>query len=233
MAAQAGGATRIELCSNLLEGGTTPSSGLLGMVRQQLHIPIHVLVRPRGGDFCYDQLELEVMRRDISAAKALGADGIVLGLLRPDGSIDSGAARELIELARPLKITWHRAFDMATDPLSALEEVIALGADILLTSGQQPTALAGKELITKLHRQSAGRINLMPGGGVNADNLLELALSTGCRQFHSSARRQYPGRMQFQRVGLHMGGWKQGEFCYSRVDESKVRRMVEQLAALP
>ncbi len=232
IAAEKGGASRIELCGNLMEGGTTPSSGLLGLVRDRLRIPIHVMIRPRGGDFCYHDLEIEVMRRDIQMAKALGAEGIVLGLLRPEGSIDQLPAQELIALARPLKITWHRAFDMTVDPFAALEDLISLGVDILLTSGQQKAAVLGKDLIAKLHRQSVGRISLMPGGGVNADNILDLALTTGCRQFHSSARQQFPGRMQFRRSGLHMGGWEQDEFGYWQVAQPRVRRMADRLAAL-
>lgn len=231
VAAEAGGAQRIELCANLLEGGTTPSGGVLSLCREAISIGLHVLIRPRGGDFCYDETELEVMRRDITFAKQNGVEGVVLGMLRPDGTIDCDGMRDLIALARPLRVTFHRAFDMTHDPLAALEDVISLGADYLLTSGQQATAFAGRDLIAKLVRQAADRIAIMPGAGVNEENILELARVTGAREFHSSGRRPLPSRMIFRRSQVTMGAWSEAEFSYSFVDEQRVKRMVAQLAA--
>lgn len=232
IAAAAGGAQRIELCANLLEGGTTPSSGLLTACRQATSIDLHVLIRPRGGDFCYDETELDVIRRDIAFAKQHGAEGVVLGMLRRDGTVDCDRMRELIALARPLRVTFHRAFDMANNPFTALEDVIALGADYLLTSGQQATAFAGRELIRRLVQQAAGRIAIMPGAGVNEANIQELATITGAREFHSSGRRQLPSRMLFRRSQVTMGAWQAGEFSYAFVDEQRVRQMIAQLSAL-
>lgn len=232
VAAQAGGASRVELCANLLEGGTTPSHGLLALCREAISIDLHVLIRPRGGDFCYDELELEVMRRDILSAKQIGADGVVLGLLRPDGSVDKRGMQELLVLARPLRVTFHRAFDMASDPLAALEDVISLEADYLLTSGQQATASAGQELIAKLVRQAADRIAIMPGAGVTEENIRELAAATGASDFHSSGRRQLPSRMLFRQNQVTMGAWQSSEFSYAFVDEQRVRRMRAELSAL-
>ncbi len=232
IAAAAGGAQRVELCANLLEGGTTPSSGLLTACRQAISIDLHVLIRPRGGDFCYDEAELDVMRHDIVYAKQHGVEGVVLGMLRPDGTVDCHGMRELIALARPLRVTFHRAFDMASNPTAALEDVVSLGADYLLTSGQQVTAFAGRELIRELVQQAAGRIAIMPGAGVNEENILELAAVTGAREFHSSGRRQLPSRMLFQRNQVTMGAWQAGEFSYAFVDEQRVRRMITLLSTV-
>lgn len=229
LAAEAGGATRVELCANLLEGGITPSAGMISLVRREASISLHVLIRPRGGDFCYCELEQEVMRRDIQIAKQLGVDGVVLGLLKPDGSVDLDGTRRLLEFARPLKVTFHRAFDLALNPYQALRDIISLGADYLLTSGQQPSAYAGKELIAQLVRQADGQIVIMPGGGVNEANIQELARVTGAKEFHSSARSQFPSRMQFQRKDLFMGAWQNGEHAYSIVDQSRVGKMLQAL----
>lgn len=229
LAAQAGGAARVELCANLLEGGTTPSAGTISLVRQQINLGLHVLIRPRSGDFCYSQLERETMRRDILTAKQLGADGAVFGLLLPDGSVDRAGTAALIDLARPMKVTFHRAFDLTRDPGQALEEIIALGADYLLTSGQQQSAMAGSDLLADLIRQAGDRIVIMPGGGVNAENIRQLARLTGAVEFHSSGRRPMPSRMQFRRENVFMGAWQQSEFVNSFVDEQKVRRMLSAL----
>src|SRR5438445_9519302 len=136
MAAEAGGAERVELCDNLMEGGTTPSAGAVAAARKKLEIKFHVIIRPRGGDFCYSDVEFEVMKRDVEFAKQLGADGIVIGILLPDGAIDVTRTRELIDIARPMSVTFHRAFDMTRDAFAALETLIDLGIDRILTSGQ-------------------------------------------------------------------------------------------------
>lgn len=193
MAAQAGGADRIELCSALSEGGLTPSLGLLQAVRQHLSIPIHVMIRPRGGDFCYSDGEFGAMQRDTELAKGARADGVVFGLLRAEGSIDRERTQALLEAARPLSVTFHRAFDLTSHPFEALETLIELGVDRLLTSGQAATAYQGLGLITKLVTQAAGRIEIMPGGGVEA-YMGEIIKASGVSEVHCSARSPVPNR---------------------------------------
>jgi copper homeostasis protein len=143
IAAQKGGAQRVELCDNLIEGGTTPSAGMIAMTREYRSIGLQVIIRPRGGDFCYSEIELDAMKYDIHHCKTLGVDGVVFGLLKSDGNIDYERTRELIEIARPMNVTFHRAFDMCKDPYQALEELIELGVDRILTSGQEPTVFEG------------------------------------------------------------------------------------------
>jgi copper homeostasis protein len=186
VAAAKGGAERVELCSALSEGGITPSSGLIGAVRQAVGIQVFVIVRPRGGDFVYSEAELQVMRRDISAAKAQGVDGVVLGVLRKDLTVDRQRTRELVELGRPMHITFHRAFDLCKDPAGALEDVIACGVDRLLTAGGPADAMKGLHTIANLQHQGGDRIRIMAGGGVRIGNVRSIALRTGVREVHSS-----------------------------------------------
>lgn len=226
LAAQKGGASRVELCDNLLVGGTTPSYGMIKQVRQAVTIGLHVLIRPRGGDFCYSDAELHVMLEDIAVAKELGADGVVIGVLRTDGHVDTEMAQRLIAAASPMRVTWHRAFDLAKAPDQALEDIIALGCDYLLTSGQQQNAFAGKDLIANLVRQAAGRIVIMPGGGVHESNIGELRQVTGAREFHSSGRQVLPSPMQWRRPHLYMGAWQQSEYELAVVDSKRVVAML-------
>jgi copper homeostasis protein len=188
-AAQAGGAQRIELCQNLEQGGITPSYGLIRAVRAELRLPVFVLIRPRPGDFCYDAAELAIMRHDIGLCRELGCAGVVLGVLDAQGRVDMAACRSLMEAAGPLPVTFHRAFDECPDQARALEDVIALGCQRLLTSGGQPTAEAGLPQLAALVRQAAGRISIMPGAGISAANLRAIAAGSGAREFHGSARR--------------------------------------------
>lgn len=226
--AEAGGATRIELCSSLSEGGLTPSAGLIDITKKNLHIPVHVLIRPRRGDFLYSQQELRVMEQDILQAKALGADGIVLGVLQADGQVDLLRTAELIALAAPLSITFHRAFDMTPDPFRALEDVIQLKADRLLTSGQQQTALAGVDLIAALIRQGRDRISIMPGGGINEANIQALLLKSGATAFHTSARSKVVSNMQFKHHGLAMGACQPlTEYENMVADAALISRMLQ------
>ncbi|WP_224996292.1 copper homeostasis protein CutC [Cesiribacter sp. SM1] len=207
--AQAGGATRVELCAGLSEGGLTPSAGLIEITSKSIHIPVHVLIRPRRGDFLYSAHEFDVMKRDIKTAKALGVAGIVLGVLKPDGQVDVVRTAELIAIAAPLSITFHRAFDMTPDPFKALEDVIGLKADRLLTSGQQPSALAGASLLAKLVQRAANRLIVMPGGGISAENIQELLISTGATAYHASARSRTSSQMHFRNHGLAMAATQQ------------------------
>jgi copper homeostasis protein len=172
--AQRAGANRIELCGGMFEGGTTPSAGLIRMATQSIKIPIYVMIRPRGGDFCYSETEFEVMKTDILLAKNLGTNGLVFGILNPDGTVDSGRNKELIELAKPLGVTFHRAFDVSREPFEALESIIECGFERILTSGQKNTAIEGKGLLAELVKKANHRIEIMAGSGVNAQNAVEL-----------------------------------------------------------
>jgi copper homeostasis protein len=206
LAAQQGGAGRIELCSDLIEGGLTPSCGMLRTVRASVDLKIMVMVRPRGGDFCYSDAEFRVMQQDIAAAKDAGADGVVLGLLLPDGTIDSERTQHLLSLARPLPVTFHRAFDMTRDPYAALERLIELGIDRVLTSGQEPTVWEGVDLIAELVRRARGRIIVMPGGGITARNVGRVVAATAVTEVHFGCATPVEGRMAFRNPRVFMGG---------------------------
>jgi copper homeostasis protein len=205
-AAEQGGANRVELCSDLLEGGLTPSHGTMKVARERLRIKIMAMVRPRGGDFCYSDTEFAVMREDLLALKSLGADGIVLGLLRPDGTIDRDRTAELIALARPLPVTFHRAFDMTREPFEALDTLLSLGVDRILTSGQEPSVIEGLELITELVRRVAGRTIIMPGGGITARNVARVAAESGVSELHFASLEPREGRMLYRNPRVFMGG---------------------------
>lgn len=203
--AQAGGAGRIELCGGLGEGGTTPSAGLIEIVRKHIEIPIYVMIRPRGGDFVYDFFEEEIMRKDIDLAKNLGADGVVLGILTADGQVDVARTKALVEYAAPMKVTFHRAFDLTPEPVKALKDVIATGAERILTSGQKPSAIQATELLAKLAAEAKGAIEIMAGGGVNHNNAAELA-ATGVHALHLTAKAFRPGRQKYFPEGISMAG---------------------------
>ena len=192
LAAQAGGAHRIELCQNLEQGGITPSYGLLRQVLAQVSLPVFGLIRPRPGGFVYSADELAIMKDDIAACRELGCAGVVLGALDAASRVDLAACRELIGAAGNMEITFHRAFDACPDQTQALEDVIALGCQRVLTSGGQATAEAGQAQLAALVTQAAGRIRIMPGAGVSAGNVRALATSTGAREFHASAKRTVP-----------------------------------------
>ncbi len=196
MAAEAG-ASRLELCENPAEGGTTPSYGTLKTVREKISIPVFPIIRPRGGDFLYGDEEFEVMKKDILLCKQLGFEGAVIGLLNSDGTVDKKRTTTLVELAYPLEITFHRAFDRAINPLQALEDIITCGCQRILTSGQTPSAYNGKKLIKQLIEQADERIIIMPGSGVRSNNIAALAAYTGATELHSSARKILASKMQF------------------------------------
>jgi copper homeostasis protein len=204
--AQSAGADRVELCGNLIEGGTTPSHGTIISARNNLTIGLHVIIRPRGGDFLYSDLEYDIMRRDIEMCGENGVDGIVLGILRPEGIIDIERTAKLIEFAHPMSSTFHRAFDMCTDPRQRLEDVIATGAQRILTSGQKETAFKGTKLISELVAKSGNRIIIMPGSGINESNILTIASVTGATEFHLTGRKVIESEMIFRRSGISMGG---------------------------
>ncbi len=205
-AAQAAGADRVELCGDLLEGGTTPSRGMIRQARTITGIGLHVIIRPRGGDFLFDDDEFAVMQADIDTAKAEGADGVVIGLLLVDGKIDATRTRMLIAQAQPLSVTFHRAFDMTPDPFEALETLVGLGVDRVLTSGQEATALEGLPLIADLVSRAADRIVVMPGGGITARNVDRIVATAKPREIHFAALEPAAGGMRFRRHHVFMGG---------------------------
>ena len=205
IAAQEGGADRVELCSGIPEGGTTPSFGMIRKARASIDIALNVIIRPRGGDFLYSEDELEEMIHDISIAKELGADGLVFGCLTKEGNIDKRAMSILIEAAGGLPVTFHRAFDHSADPLKALEDIIELGCARILTSGCRPTALEGADLLAQLVKKAGERIIIMPGCGVNEGNIAEIARLSGAREFHFSAREPVESGMLFRNPDVAMG----------------------------
>lgn len=205
-AARDAGAARVELCANLLEGGTTPSRGMIRQARTVAGIGLHVIVRPRGGDFLCDDDEFAVMAADIEAAKDEGADGVVIGLLTPEGAVDAARTRDLIARARPLPVTFHRAFDMTPDPFAALETLVALGVERVLTSGQEASVLEGLPLIAELVRRAGDRLIVMPGGGITARNVARIVAEAQPREIHFAALEPAAGAMRFRRGHVFMGG---------------------------
>ncbi len=205
IAAQQGGAQRVELCQNLVEGGSTPSLGMIELACKSVSLDVNVMIRPRGGDFVYSDLELEEMKLDIEAAKNSGAKGVVFGLLTPDGQIDRQRTGQLIELARPITVTFHRAFDMCMDPVQSLDDLISLGVDRLLTSGQKAGALEGAACIKALVDQAKGRIKIMAGGNVNEHNLPLITAQTGVNEVHFAARMAVESPMLFKNLSVNMG----------------------------
>jgi copper homeostasis protein len=222
VAAERGGAGRVELCSNLLEGGVTPSAGLIELVRARTSIGLHVMIRPRGGDFCYTPEEFETMRRDILAAKKLGADGVVVGILHADGSVDIERTRELVELARPLSVTFHRAFDMSADLFGALESICATGADRLLTSGGEKTALQAVAHIARVVEAARGRIAVMACGGINHHNATSIIEQAGVREIHVGLRNPVASPMLYRNPELSIGTAAECEYQRFQVLEENV-----------
>lgn len=196
---QKGGAIRVELCDNLEEGGTTPALSQIELTRENLTIQVNVIIRPRGGDFLYNDLEFEMMKRDIHHCGKSKCDGVVFGILNPDGSVDKKRNKELIEIARQyrMSVTFHRAFDRCSDLFKSLEDIIELGCDRILTSGGMRTAPEGKEILKKLIEQAGNRIIIMPGGGITENNIGDLVKATGLKEFHGSFRSRYMGEMKY------------------------------------
>lgn len=205
-AAKTSGAHRVELCANLLEGGTTPSLGLIREARKVAGLGLQVIIRPRGGDFLYDNDEFKVMEADIDTAKAEGADGVVIGILTAEGEVDEPRTQALIARARPLSVTFHRAFDMTRDPFAALETLIRLGVDRILTSGQEASVLEGLPLIAELVRRAGDRIIIMPGGGITARNADRIRAGADLKEMHFAALEPEIGSMRFRRHHVYMGG---------------------------
>lgn len=220
-------ADRVELCANLLEGGTTPSLGAMRLARAVPELRLHVMIRPRGGDFLYNGDEIAQMEADIAAAKSEGADGVVFGLLLPDGRIDVETTARLIAAARPMAVTFHRAFDLAADPVASLEALIELGAERLLTSGQHATALKGLPVICDLIRRADGRIIVLPGGGINSGNARLIVRQSGCREIHFAAMETTSSPMKFRRASVPMGGPEQNEYRRTNTTKRAIRAIME------
>ena len=228
IAAQQGGANRVELCDNLIEGGTTPSAGTIALARQHIDIDLNVIIRPRGGDFCYSKIEFDVMRRDVETAKAIGANGVVIGLLNEDGSIDVERTGQLIELARPLSVTFHRAFDMARGPYQALEALIGLGVDRILTSGQENSVLEGLDLITDLVQKAGERVIIMPGGDITERNIQKIVAQSKAKEVHMLGNVPLDSPMRYRNSHVFMGGeLRPPEFTRQVTDAGRVRAFVE------
>lgn len=198
LAAQEGGADRVELCDNMAEGGTTPSYGTILKARELLQLQLYPIIRPRGGDFLYNEEEFEVMYADLMMCKKLDCDGVVIGLLTADGNIDIERTNKLVEAAYPLGVTFHRAFDRCRSPFQALEDIIGCGCERILTSGQQPTAPEGAGLLSQLVQKAAGRIVIMPGSGVRPANIGQLVEQTNAAEYHSTAKAAFSGKMAYK-----------------------------------
>ena len=245
-----GGAQRVELCSGLDEGGLTPSIGLIQAALQVEGPRKHVLIRPRGGDFLYTEAEQDVIVDDIFAARRAGVDGVVIGALTADGDVDVEACERFVEAAKgeyvdfaegdldeayflpPVSVTFHRAFDLCRDAEAALEALIRLGVDRVLTSGQRATAEEGIEVLRKLQQQAVGRIVIMPGCGVNDVNCVRVVKEAGVAEIHASARSVWPTQMRFRHEGVSMGKPGSDEYATKETDPNIVRRIVEQIAEL-
>jgi len=228
--AQKAGAGRVELCGGVFEGGTTPSAGLIRLSRQNLSIKLFVMIRPRGGDFCYSDTEFEVMKADILTAKSLGADGVVFGILNPDGSVNKNRTTELVNLAAPLKVTFHRAYDVANDPIQSLEDIIECGCERILTSGQKNTAIEGIDLLKTLVEKSQNRIEIMAGSGVSAQNAQQF-LNIGVHALHMTGKGIQESKMVFRKPDVSMASATlTNEYEIYEADFEKCKAVVEQIS---
>jgi copper homeostasis protein len=227
LAAQKGGAHRIELCSDLMEGGITPSAGLIASVRRRISIGLYVMIRSRGGDFCYSADEFEGMEQDVRMAKQLGVDGIVVGILKEDGHVDTRRTRHLVDIARPLKVTFHRAFDMSVDLNQALEDIIETGADRLLTSGGEQTAEDGATTVARLVSTARDRLVIMAGAGISERNVLRIITETGVREIHVGLRTTVSSKMLHRNEKVSMGIIKGHEYEQGVVLEDRVRQLLQ------
>lgn len=228
--AQTAGADRVELCDNIHEGGTTPSYASIELTRKQLDIELYVIIRPRGGDFLYSDVEFETMKRDIQIAKELGVDGLVFGLLNIDGRIDTKRTKELVELSKPLPVTFHRAFDVAKNPFQALEDVISIGCKRILTSGQKATAYEGLNLLTELVKKAGNRISIMPGSGINENNILEIKNKSKAFEFHLSGKKTVKSPMEYVNRAVSFNALNRNAVPeYAVADVKRIRMVAKRL----
>lgn len=230
MNAELGGSDRIELCVDLLEGGITPSYAMIKLVLEKLSIPVNVLVRPRGGDFLYTDYEFEVTKRDIEYCKQIGVNGVVIGILNEDGTIDKVRMKKLIETARPMSVTFHRAFDMTRDPVEAINDLIELGIDRLLTSGQEADVHKGILTLKELKKLAGNKIVIMPGGGVNEENIKEVVEQTGVSEIHASARERARSKMKYVNPRTSMSdSTSMEEYDLMITSAERIRAMVNKI----
>jgi copper homeostasis protein len=230
IAAEQGGAARVELCQNLFEGGTTPSVGTVYQTLERVGIKVNAIIRPRGGDFLYSDDEFAVMQHDIITLKEMGINGVVIGMLNADGTIDVERSSRLIELARPLEVTYHRAFDVTADPFRSLDDIIGLGAERLLTSGQEPSVLEGVELIAELVRRAGDDIIIMPGAGITEKNLPRIMRETGAKEFHVTGSAPVQSTMEFRNERCFMGkALYPPEFSLKVTNADKIRNYIKLL----
>ena len=230
LAAELGGADRIELCDNMAEGGTTPSPGMILQCKKLLSIPVFPIIRPRGGDFLYSDEEFEVMKRDIEFCKEVGCEGVVIGMLNADGSIDTARCKELVELAAPMEVTFHRAFDRCNDLGRGLEDIIALGCRRILTSGGKASAADATDILKTLVDLADNRIAIMAGSGITEDNIARIAELTGAPQFHSTAKATVLSAMSYHPSGdLAV---LDGDFAIMETSSVKVEKMKQSLAGV-
>ena len=230
LAAQEGGADRVELCSDLFEGGLTPSIGTVLTAKKLAQIPINCMIRPRGGDFCYSDLEFQTMLEDVQAFKKAGVNGIVFGILTPEGDVDMERSRRIIELARPLSVTFHRAFDMTRDPYNALEDLISLGVDRVLTSGQEASVTEGADLLADLVKKAGDHIIVMPGCGINERNFSKIRDRIKAKEYHVHLPSEEKSLMKFHPGHIYMGGLlRQNEFSITHTDASRVHGIIDML----
>jgi copper homeostasis protein len=228
--AEKAGASRIELCDNYSEGGTTPSFASIETAINKLAIPVNVIIRPRGGDFLYSDIEFEIIKQDIIHCKKIGANGIVIGFLKTDGNIDIEKTKEIVQLAKPMEITFHRAFDMSKNPIKALEELRELGITRILSSGAKNTAPEGKDLLEELVKNAQDQIIIMPGSGVNEQTISDLLQETKAKEYHSSAKTFINSKMNYYNRDISMGGVESvNEFSRVAVDMEKIRKMLDVL----
>lgn len=225
LAADLGGADRVELCENLSEGGTTPSFGSIVLSKEKCNLDVFVIIRSRGGDFVYSEIEFEVMLKDVQSAVEIGADGIVIGCLRPNGTIDYEKCSRLIEAAKGLPVTFHRAFDVTPDPFEALNTILSLGVNRVLTSGQKNRAEDGIELIKKLQENAGANLKIMPGSGINESNIQKIALYTGVNSFHASLRKDIEIKAYYTRDDV-------SENNYKITSERRVKSLIKKVEEL-
>lgn len=222
VAAQAGGADRLELCGNLIIGGTTPDIHLFLAVKKKVSIPVNVLIRPRFGDFCYTDEEFNIIQKDVEMFRENEADGIVIGVLQPDGNLDLERMGILMDAAGDRPVTLHRAFDVCRDPFQTLRAAEKLGVRTILTSGQKNSSYEGRELLASLVKEADGKIDILVGGGVGAENVEALAKETGARSFHMSGKATLDSAMTYRKQGVSMGLPVMSEYAIFRTDERKV-----------
>lgn len=224
-----GGASRLELCSNLIIGGTTPDVALVKEIRKYSDIRIHALIRPRFGDFCYTEYEMEIMKSQIRALKEAGVEGVVIGVLDADGNLDISKMKELLQNAEGMSVTLHRAFDMCRDPFQALEEAVSLGIHTILTSGQKASAWEGRKLLCQLMEQADGRIDIMAGAGINASVIEELIPITKGSSYHMSGKITLDSKMKYRKADVSMGLPSLSEYEIWQTSEEAVREAVQVL----